>query len=191
MDDGITGLLLAEENDLRFPRFTSEDAYTLGQHIRKRFKGSQRCSKGKGIAIAVKSVAGHILYACTVGECGDVNLEYWTSIEGMIATVIKTGHSTYYVERNLTLHGRSPDQYGLVYPEYRLNGGAFPIWLTNSTVAPIAVVSAYAESSQEDHQLVVKSIRDYLLKVHEEAMADQVGSPGLSHRRAGSVASLQ
>lgn len=61
----VPSMILLEERDLRFPRFSNEDAYVLGQHIRKRFKASQRHTKGKGIAIAIKSVAGHILYACT------------------------------------------------------------------------------------------------------------------------------
>lgn len=185
----MTGLILLEENDLRFPRFTNEDAYTLGQHIRKRFRASQRHSKGRGVAIAIKSVAGHILFACSVGESGDVNLESWSCIEGMIATAIKTGHSSYYIERSLASRGRNPEQIGLGFPEYRLDGGAFPIWLTNVTATPVAVAAAYGESSQEDHQLIVKSIRDYLIKVGDEAMGE--GSPRSTHRRVASVASMR
>ncbi|CAG7849410.1 SubName: Full=Uncharacterized protein {ECO:0000313/EMBL:CCA71811.1} [Serendipita indica DSM 11827] len=188
-DDNITGLILLEENELRFPRFTNEDAYTLGQHIRKRFKATNRWSKGKGVAIAIKSVAGHVLFACTVGESGDVDLESWSCIEGMINTVIKTGHSSYYVERNLTMHGRSPEQIGLTFPEYRLDGGAFPIWLTNATPTPIAVAAAYGDSSMEDHQLVAKSIKDYLIKLGDQnGDQEPLGSP---HRRVGSVASMR
>jgi len=189
-DSDITGLILLEENELRLPRWTSEDAYTLGQHIRKRFKASQRYAKGRGCAIAIKSVAGHILYACTVGEAGDVSLESWSCIEGMISTTIKTGHSTYYIERNLASHGRSPEQIGLTFPEYRLDGGAFPIWLTNSTTSPVAVAAAYGDSSQDDHQLVVKSVRDYLLKVNDEDQGEGNMSPRSGHRRVASVLSM-
>ncbi|CAG8703343.1 3378_t:CDS:2, partial [Acaulospora colombiana] len=111
-DMDTTGLILLEENDLRFPHFTNEDAYTLGQHMRKRFKASNRYAKGNGVAIAIKSVAGHVLYACTVGDSGDVTLESWNCIDGMIATVVKTGHSSYYIEKKLADHGRRPEQLG-------------------------------------------------------------------------------
>lgn len=106
--------------------FIHQDAYTLGQHIRKRFRASQRYSKGRGIAIAIKGIAGHTLFACalivarrprapvthraisigTVGESGDVTLESWSCLEGMIRTAIKTGHSSYYIDRNLATHGK-------------------------------------------------------------------------------------
>lgn len=41
----------------------------------------------------------------TIGESGDVNLESWTCIEGMISTAIKTGHSTYYIAQDLSARG--------------------------------------------------------------------------------------
>lgn len=77
--------------------------------------------------------------------------------------------------------------------------------LQNATATPIAVAgkslsrgtgylfdncaAAYGDASQEDHQLVVKSIRDYLIKVGDEAMGE--GSPRSTHRRVGSVASMR
>ena len=51
-----------------------------------------------------------------------------------------------------------------------------------------AHVAAYGESSLDDHQLVVKSIRDYLIKVGEEG---EGGSPRSIHRRVASVASMR
>jgi hypothetical protein len=50
-------------------------------------------------------------------------------------------------------------------------------------------LAAYGESSQEDHQLVVKSIRDYLIKMGDEGLND--GSPKSTHRRVASVASMR
>ncbi|PVG01017.1 hypothetical protein CPB86DRAFT_135833 [Serendipita vermifera] len=192
-DMDTTGLILLEENDLRFPHFTNEDAYTLGQHMRKRFKASNRYAKGNGVAIAIKSVAGHVLYACTVGDSGDVTLESWACIDGMIATVVKTGHSSYYIEKKLADHGRRPEQFGLSFPEYRVDGGAFPIWLMNVTTSPVAVAAAYSDHSMDDHQLVVKSIRDYLCKLSSDdgAANGAEESPRPMHRRVSSVASMR
>lgn len=53
----------------------------------------------------------------TIGESGDVNLESWTCIEGMISTAIKTGHSTYYIAQDLSARG-SPAN--LMHPYSRL-----------------------------------------------------------------------
>jgi len=85
---------------------------------------------------------------------------------------MRTSHSSYYVEREMLSSGKTPEAMGLPPPEFRIAGGAFPIWLSNAPCCPIAVVSVYSGSSQDDHLLVVKSIRDYLLKMA------QVGSEG-------------
>lgn len=65
-DSDLANHTLNEEADLRFPRFTNDDAYALGQHIRKRYKATQRYKAGKGIAIAIKSAAGHVMFACSL-----------------------------------------------------------------------------------------------------------------------------
>ncbi|KAK7470964.1 hypothetical protein VKT23_002378 [Stygiomarasmius scandens] len=49
--------------------------------------------------------------------------------------------------------------------EVRVQGGAFPIWLENAPICPVAVVACYSGSSQDDHSLVVTSVRDYLNKM--------------------------
>ena len=47
-----------------------------------------------------------MLYIGAVGESGDVTLESWECLDGMIKTAIKTGHSSYYVERSLASRGK-------------------------------------------------------------------------------------
>jgi uncharacterized protein (UPF0303 family) len=46
----------------------------------------------------------------------------------MINVVKRTGHSSYYVEKGMAAMGKTPKQMGL-QGEFRVNGGAFPIWL--------------------------------------------------------------
>ncbi|KAG6833840.1 hypothetical protein H0H87_011774 [Tephrocybe sp. NHM501043] len=165
---------LSEEGNFRFPSFTASDAVTLGLSLRKRFRGTSRHVKGKGLVISVQSIAGHTLFACTVGDLGhgsgigDVSMDSWTCIEGMVSVVRRTGHSSFYVEKGMSAMGKTPKQLGMGQGELRVNGGAFPIWLENAPCCPIAVVACYSGSSQDDHNLVVSTIRDYLNKLARE-----------------------
>jgi len=161
---------LEQEGHYRFPSFSASDAVTLGLSLRKRFRGSPRHSKGKGLVISIQTIAGHTLFACTVGDLGhnsgvgDVSLDSWASLEGMVNVVRRTGHSSYYVEKGMGAMGKTPKQMG-IQGEFRINGGAYPIWLENAHCCPIAVIACYSGSSQEDHHLVVTVIKDFLAKL--------------------------
>ncbi|KAJ7873287.1 hypothetical protein B0H14DRAFT_2720063 [Mycena olivaceomarginata] len=130
----IASQTLVEENSCRFPSFSASDAVTLGLSIRKRFRGTSRHAKGKGLVISIQSIAGHPLFCCSVGDLGhlsgigDISLDSWNAVEGMINVVKRTGHSSYYVEKGMAAMGKTPKQMGL-QGEFRVNGGAFPIWL--------------------------------------------------------------
>ncbi|GBE79365.1 hypothetical protein BKA93DRAFT_820543 [Sparassis latifolia] len=169
-DAEIATQTLNEESSCRFHSFTANDAVTLGLSLRKRFRSSSRHAKGKGLVISIQTIAGHTLFACTVGDLGgvsgvgDVSLDSWACLEGMIAVVRRTGHSSYYVEKGMGAVGKTPTQLG-VKGEYRISGGAFPIWLENAPCCPIAVVACYSGSSPDDHHLVAIAVRDYVKKM--------------------------
>jgi uncharacterized protein (UPF0303 family) len=119
---------LEQEGNYRFPSFSASDAVTLGLSLRKRFRASSRHSKGKGLVISIQTIAGHTLFACTVGDLGnhsgvgDVSLDSWASLEGMVNVVRRTGHSSYYVEKGMGAMGKTPKQMG-IQGEFRINGG--------------------------------------------------------------------
>lgn len=124
--------------------------------MRKRFRATSRHTKGKGLVISIQTIAGHTLFACTVGDLGhasgigDVSMDSWACLEGMINVVRRTGHSSFYVEKGMSAMGKTPKQMG-IQGEFRVNGGgehffslslyavmsiscgpngtAFPIWL--------------------------------------------------------------
>ncbi|GJE84938.1 hypothetical protein PsYK624_010140 [Phanerochaete sordida] len=192
---------LAEEAGYRFGAFSANDAVTLGLSLRKRFRASSRHAKGKGLAVAVHSAAGHPLFACTVGDLGgpagvaDVSLDSWACLEGMIEVVKRTGHSSYYVEKGMAAMGKTPEQMGV--KANHLCGGAFPIWLEacvtsdgvlqgltqytqNAPCCPIAVVACYSGSSVDDHHLVVTTVRDYLKKMARNDEPEMVHQPAPS-----------
>lgn len=165
---------LTEEGNYRFTTFSASDAVTLGLSVRKRFRASSRHIKGKGLVISIQTIAGHTLFACTVGDLGhvsgigDVSLDSWACLEGMINVVRRTGHSSFYVEKGMSAMGKTPKQMG-IQGEFRVNGGAFPIWLESASCCPIAIAACYSGASQEDHNLIATTIRDYLNKQHRNS----------------------
>lgn len=86
-DTELATQALNEESSYRFRSFTANDAVTLGLSLRKRFRASSRHNKGKGLVISIQTIAGHPLFACTVGDLGgisgvgDVSLDSWTCLE--------------------------------------------------------------------------------------------------------------
>ncbi|EAU84624.2 hypothetical protein CC1G_00143 [Coprinopsis cinerea okayama7 len=168
---------LAEESQYRFSSFDASEALTLGLSIRKRFRSSSRHAKGKGLVISIQTIAGHTLFSCTVGDLGhpagvgDVSLDSWSCLEGMITVVKRTGHSSFYVEKGMSAMGKTPKQMG-IESDLRVNGGAFPIWLENAPCCPIAIAAAYSGSSQDDHNLVATTIRDYLAKLRRNSQLE-------------------
>jgi uncharacterized protein (UPF0303 family) len=126
---------LAEESSYRFPYFSANDAVTLGLSLRKRFRASTRYSKGKGLVITVQTIAGHTLFSCTVGDLGgvsgvgDVSLDSWSVLEGMVNVVKRTGHSSYYVEKGMSAMAKG--QAG-VQSDLRVYGGG---WCPRSSLS--------------------------------------------------------
>ncbi|CAA7260259.1 unnamed protein product [Cyclocybe aegerita] len=166
---------LTEEGNYKFASFSANDAVTLGLSMRKRFRASARHHKGKGLVLSIQTTGGHTLFACTVGDLGnlsgisDVSLDSWSCLEGMISVVKRTGHSSFYVEKGMSAMGMTPKQMGIQGDSFRVNGGAFPIWLENAPCCPIAIIACYSGSSQDDHHLVSTTVRDYLIKLRRSS----------------------
>ncbi|KAE9405968.1 hypothetical protein BT96DRAFT_293850 [Gymnopus androsaceus JB14] len=179
-DAALANQTLREETSYKFPSFSASDAVTLGLSLRKRFRATSRHSKGKGLVLSITTIAGHTLFSCTVGDLGhpsgvgDVSLDSWTCLEGMVNVVRRTGHSSFYVEKGMSALGKTPKQLGLA-GESRVHGGAYPIWLENAPCCPIAVVACYSGSSEEDHHLVSTTVRDYLHKINRTSDANTAG----------------
>jgi hypothetical protein len=100
-----------------------------GLSIRKRFRVSSRYGKGKGLVVAIQTIAGHCLFSCTVGDLGhpsgiaDVSLDSWACLEGMISVVKRTSHSSYYVEKGMLAMGKTAKQMGLDENAKVMGGG--------------------------------------------------------------------
>lgn len=128
-DAELAAQTLTEESSYRFPSFSTNDAVTLGLSIRKRFRGSSRhAMKGRGLVITIQTIAGHTLFSCAVGDLGaasslgDVSLDSWACLEGMVNVVRRTGHSSFYVEKGIGAMGKTPKEMG-IRNDYMVNGG--------------------------------------------------------------------
>lgn len=56
---------------------------------------------------------------------GDVSLDSWACLDGMINVVRRTGHSSFYVEKGMGAIGKTPQEMG-IRSEYTINGGGEP-----------------------------------------------------------------
>ncbi|KAL4075714.1 hypothetical protein V8B97DRAFT_146703 [Scleroderma yunnanense] len=184
-DAEIANQALSEETGYRFPSFTANDAITIGLSIRKRFRASVRHGKGKGMVISIQTIGGHTLFACTAGDlghpsgAGDVSLDSWACLQGMIDIVKRTSHSSYYIEKGMSAMGKTAKQMGFD-PGAVVCGGAFPIWLENAPCCPIAIVAGYSGVSHEDHKIVSNTIRDYLHKMRGEPVTSRLSYASLA-----------
>ncbi|KAG9317169.1 hypothetical protein JVU11DRAFT_1361 [Chiua virens] len=163
-DADIANQALKEESTYRFSTFSATDAVTLGLSLRKRFRGSSRHVKGKGMVISIQTIAGHTLFACTAGDLGhhsgegDVSLDSWACLESMISVVKRTSHSSYYVEKSMSAMGKTAKQLG-IEGEFGVRGGAFPIWLDNAPCCPIAVAACYSAHVNNNSGLLAQKAK--------------------------------
>ncbi|QRW25342.1 hypothetical protein RhiXN_07291 [Rhizoctonia solani] len=129
---------LNQEATLRFPSFTSNDAFQIGSIIRAKFlakhlpysafKAESTISSiastvssdedklpewaNRGIVVSISTFTGHTLFACTVGAESESHLI--------------TGFG------KLAAAGKTQEAANLPFPEYATHGGAFPVWLQNA-----------------------------------------------------------
>ncbi|MGW9415725.1 heme-degrading domain-containing protein [Arthrobacter cupressi] len=144
--------LRAQEEELVFAGFDNHDAWRLGSQI-----ANHAISSGFGVAIDIRR-HNIILFRCVLpGATSDQ--EEW--IRRKSAAVLRFEHSTALLSEEFRARGHSPLGGGwLSHDDYTLAGGSFPIRVRGAGVIGTITVSGLA--SDEDHQLVVDGIRNYL-----------------------------
>jgi len=163
-DAEIAQEILSEETSLRFTSFKSEDAVTIGMNLRKRFRASVKYARGRGAVCCVQTIQGSTLFSCAIGDGSDISPDSWARLTAMMNVVRRTGHSSFYIEKGRSVLGRSAEELGLPFPEYRVEGGAFPIWLVNCQVAPIGIMAIYSGSALDDHAMIVSTLKHFFVK---------------------------
>jgi len=145
--------LRQQEEELVFASFDHHDAWRLGSLIANHAIASEL-----GVAIDIRR-HNLVLFRCVLpGSTADQ--EEW--VRRKSASVLRFEHSTALLGEQFS--ERNPLGGGWLAPEdYTLAGGSFPIRVRGAGV--IGAVTVSGLSSEEDHQMVVDGIRNYLKTV--------------------------
>ena len=154
-DSNSLDALLAEEQELQFPSFSADVAWTLGSHIYQRAKAASL-----PIAIEVSRNGQQLFFAALPGATPD-NAEW---IRRKRAVVQRFHHSSLYMSVEAEVKGRPfLQRYGLSEQEYAAAGGGFPIFVRETGCVGAIVVSGLPQL--EDHRLVTEAIRETITRL--------------------------
>ncbi|KAK9727883.1 hypothetical protein K7432_001453 [Basidiobolus ranarum] len=145
--------LLEQETNLEFSQFTNEDALQLGLLILSKAKALN----SKPVVIDISRNGQQLFHFAMNGTSID-NAEW---IQRKIRTVQRFGHSSFYIGQYIGSQGKTVEQkYFVSEKEYAVHGGAFPLIIKNVGIVGTIAVSGLAQ--QDDHQIIVDSIQEYL-----------------------------
>lgn len=147
--------LRQHEEELVFASFDHHDAWRLGSLI-----ANHAIAEDHGVAIDIRR-HNIVLFRCVLpGATSDQ--EEW--VRRKSATTLRFEHSTALLSEEFSAKNYDPAQGGWLAPEdYTLAGGSFPIRVRGADV--VAAITVSGLTSDEDHQLVVDGIRNYLRTV--------------------------
>ena len=150
--DEILKNLLHEEEELQFTSFNEDTAWQIGSQLVK-----DSINNNLPITIDITHGERQLFHASRPGASAD-NDEW---IKRKTRLVYRFGHSSYYMGQFLKSRGkRIEEMYLLPESEYAPHGGCFPVIIKGSGVIGAITVSGLTQ--EEDHILVVQTIRDYL-----------------------------
>ncbi len=144
--------LLREEDELTFDSFDEDDAWDLGVLFAER-------ARAGGLAVVIDiSTRDRVLfhYECR-GTAPDNG--HWVIRKKNL--VNRFGHSSWYFGQKLKRDGSTLEgRYAVSERDYAPHGGCFPVNVRGSGAIGTVTVSGLPQ--EEDHALVVRTIRDYL-----------------------------
>ena len=150
--DEILQQLLLEEEELQFTNFNEETAWEIGSNLVK-----HGIIGRLPITIDITRGDHQIFHASRPGT--SVDNDEW--IKRKIRLVYRFGHSSFYIGQLLKSKGkRLEDAYLISESLYAPHGGCFPVIVKGTGVIGTITVSGLAQ--EDDHQLVVQAIREYL-----------------------------
>lgn len=151
MDD-ILNQLLQEEHDLQFTSFNEAAAWQIGSQLVER-------SVSKGLPVTIDITRGdHQLFHASLSGTSSDNDEW---IKRKVRLVYRFGHSSFYMGQLLKSKGKTLEEAFLISEsQYAAHGGCFPIIVKGTGMIGTITVSGLPQ--EEDHKLVVQTIRDFL-----------------------------
>ncbi|MCG6201376.1 heme-degrading domain-containing protein [Psychromonas antarctica] len=144
--------LLAQESELQFDLFNNHTAWQLGCKLKK-------TAEDKNAVVAIEVYAfNQILFSYAMPGT-QVDNSHW--IKRKRDTVLRFGHSTYYIgQYNKAKNREFEQQMHINAYEYCAHGGAFPIRIKNCGLVGVVTVSGLPQ--EEDHQMVINALTDLI-----------------------------
>ena len=150
--DEILKQLLQEEQELQFARFNEDTAWQIGSLLVER-------SVSQNLPVTIDITRGdHQLFHASLRGTSADNDEW---IKRKVRLVYRFGHSSFYMGQLLKSKGKRIEEvYLLSESLYAPHGGCFPIIVKDTGLVGTITVSGLPQ--EDDHKLVVQTIRDYL-----------------------------
>ena len=150
--DELLKQLLDDEQELQFKYFNEDSAWQLGSQM------VEKCKKDD-LSVTIDITRGnHQLFHVSLSGTSADNDEW---VKRKTRLVYRFGHSSFYMGQLLKSKGKNIEEtYLLSENDYAPHGGCFPILIKNTGMVGTITVSGLPQ--EEDHKLVVQSIRDYL-----------------------------
>ena len=153
MDD-ILKQLLSEEQELQFTSFNESTAWQLGCQM-----VDHAMRDNLPITIDITRGQQQLFHYSMPGTATD-NDEW---VKRKVRLVNRFGHSSFYMGQLLKHKGKTIEQsYLIPESEFAAHGGCFPIIVKGTGMVGTITVSGLPQ--EEDHKLVVESIRAFLAK---------------------------
>ena len=153
MED-ILNTLLLQEQELQFTRFNESTAWQIGTQMVE-----HAMRENLPIAIDITRGQHQLFHASMPGTAAD-NDEW---VKRKVRLVNRFAHSSFYMGQLLKHKGKTIEQsYLIPESEFAAHGGCFPIIVKGTGMVGTITVSGLPQ--EEDHKLVVESIRAFLAK---------------------------
>lgn len=144
--------MLQEERELQFTSFNETTSWELGSRLVERAR-----QEGLPITIDITRGSHQLFHAALSGTSAD-NDEW---IKRKVRLVYRFGHSSFYMGQLLKTKGkRIEEAYLISESDYAPHGGCFPVIVKGTGMIGTITVSGLPQ--EEDHKLVVNTIREYL-----------------------------
>jgi len=151
-DEAFLDELRRQEEEIQFTSFTNETALAAGLALLR-----EASKRSKPVAIDITRGGQQLFHFAMAGTSID-NGEW---IKRKNRVVNRFGHSSYYMGIYLQNAGQTMEEkYLLPSSEYAAHGGAFPLIIRDVGVVGTVTVSGLPQ--QEDHELVVTILRQFL-----------------------------
>ena len=144
--------LRQQEEEIQFASFTHDTALAVGMALLQEAR-----KRGKAVAIDITRSGQQLFHFAMAGTTVD-NGEW---IKRKNNVVNRFGHSSYYMGIFLQKISQTIEEKYLVSSsDYAAHGGAFPLIIRNVGIVGTITVSGLPQ--QEDHELVVSTLKEFL-----------------------------